>query len=233
MIRLKKKVVFAAAALCAVPVGTGLGIVASASIPDSGGVIHGCYNKGDGTLTVIDTSVTTACAHGLVPLNWSQTGPQGIPGTPGAPGPKGDPGTPGTPGAPGAPGAPGMSHAYSSSSGTVTATTGNTFAAFVDGVTNLPPGDYVVTASGSAGISDSNTDYSECSLTSSSGEIQFQSFQTNPPIVYGYAFTGTTSLPTGGSINLTCHEPAADSPDFGPVAFFHNSITATQVSALN
>jgi hypothetical protein len=39
--RINKKMVFAAAALCALPVGTGIGIVASASIPDASGVIHG------------------------------------------------------------------------------------------------------------------------------------------------------------------------------------------------
>jgi hypothetical protein len=236
--RIKKKIVLTAAALCALPVGTGIGIVASASIPDAGGVIHGCYNKGDGTLQVIDTSVTAVCPHGLVPLNWSQTGPQGVPGTPGAPGapgPKGDPGPPGPPGAPGAPGAPGpsgASHAYSSSSGLVTASTGNTFPAFVDGLQSLPAGNYVVWASGTARSSNSSTDVADCELSSSSGQIQSQGFETSDPNGYGYSFTGTTSLPTGGDIGLTCFESQGDQPDFGPVMFEDNSITVLQVDSL-
>lgn len=43
-------------------IGAGLAVsaVALATIPDSGGVIHGCYKKSGGTLRVIDNSVRTA-----------------------------------------------------------------------------------------------------------------------------------------------------------------------------
>lgn len=58
-----------AAVLAAVVVGG----VGWASIPDSGGFIHGCYKTG-GTnhkLSIIDDSVTASCPHGYTSLNWS------------------------------------------------------------------------------------------------------------------------------------------------------------------
>ena len=66
-----------------------------ASIPDGGGVIHGCYKTNQGTLRVIDTDQGQTCANSEAPLNWNQTGPagpQGPQGPQGPPGPKGDPG---------------------------------------------------------------------------------------------------------------------------------------------
>jgi len=57
--------------------------ISTASIPDSSGVIHGCY-KTAGTshaLKVIDNAVTANCPHGYTSLNWDQTGPQGPPGS--------------------------------------------------------------------------------------------------------------------------------------------------------
>jgi hypothetical protein len=113
----------------------------------------------------------------------------------------------------------------------VNASTGNTFPAFVDGLSNLPPGNYVVMASGMVSKSDNNSDFAFCDLKSSSGEIQQQGFQTGPPIVYDYSFSGATSLPYGGDIQLTCYD--ANSPDYGPAAFLGNTITAIQVNALN
>src|SRR6516162_10984651 len=80
-----KTIAMAAAAGCVLAVGGG--VTAYASIPDSGGVIHGCYNKGDGSLSVIDTSVVSTCPKGQNPLNWNQTGQQGPPGPPGQQGP--------------------------------------------------------------------------------------------------------------------------------------------------
>lgn len=58
-----------------------LGGVAWASIPDPGGVIHGCYAKSTGALRVVDTSKPTGvCSEKQVPISWNQTGPQGVPG---------------------------------------------------------------------------------------------------------------------------------------------------------
>jgi len=58
------------------------------SIPDAGGVIHGCYAKRDGTLRVIDTNAGASCsATKETAVNWNQTGQPGADGLPGSPGP--------------------------------------------------------------------------------------------------------------------------------------------------
>ena len=85
-----------AAALFVAAVVLALGATyAYASIPDSGGVIHGCYVS-NGQLRVIDPSNGGACKNSETGLNWSQTGPQGpqgVQGPQGLQGPKGDPAT--------------------------------------------------------------------------------------------------------------------------------------------
>jgi hypothetical protein len=93
---------------------------AYAAIPDSSGVIHGCYSTKNGALRVIDSSAK--CASTELALNWNQTGPKGAtgpagpagaagakgdPGATGAQGPKGDSGAAGPAGPPGPTGDPG------------------------------------------------------------------------------------------------------------------------------
>jgi hypothetical protein len=81
---------------------------AYAAIPDSSGVIHGCYATKNGALRVIDSSAK--CANAELALNWNQVGPRGEPGPAGpagAQGPKGDTGAAGPQGAKGDPGAMG------------------------------------------------------------------------------------------------------------------------------
>jgi hypothetical protein len=73
--------------LAAVGVGLGASAIALATIPDSNGVIHGCYLNKDGALRVIDDSASS-CRPGETPLDWSQSGP---------PGPQGEQGPPGAP----------------------------------------------------------------------------------------------------------------------------------------
>jgi hypothetical protein len=68
------------------------GGVAYATIPDSGGVIHGCYVKQVGILRVIDTSSGQKCTALEAPLDWSQQGPAGPAGPAGPQGPQGDEG---------------------------------------------------------------------------------------------------------------------------------------------
>jgi hypothetical protein len=58
------------------------GTVAYASIPDTGGVIHGCYKNGSGDLRVVDSS-TDSCKSSEIGLDWNQRG------IPGAQGPRG------------------------------------------------------------------------------------------------------------------------------------------------
>src|SRR4051812_9091798 len=76
----------------AVALGTG---VAFGSIPDSGGVIHACYNKTNGKLRVTDATNPKlgACLASLESaVDWNQQGPAGPVG---ATGPKGDTGATG------------------------------------------------------------------------------------------------------------------------------------------
>lgn len=86
-----------------------LGGAAWAAIPDAGGVIHGCYQKEQGQLRVIDTDQNyrhssrpgrdpwdgQTCRPSEISLNWSQTGPQGATGPQGPAGPRGDTGAQG------------------------------------------------------------------------------------------------------------------------------------------
>lgn len=53
------------------------GGIAYASIPDPAGVIHGCYQKSNGNLRVIDTQAGGKCGSTENPLGWNQTGPAG------------------------------------------------------------------------------------------------------------------------------------------------------------
>jgi hypothetical protein len=75
------RIMAAAIVACGVVAG---GLVL-ATIPDSNGVIHGCYLKSGGTVRVIDSSVTN-CKAGETAISWSVQGPPGLPGAPGAPG---------------------------------------------------------------------------------------------------------------------------------------------------
>ena len=84
---------------------------AFAAIPDSGGVIHGCYLKNAGLLRVIDTA-RSRCSPIETAIQWSQTGPQGPEGAIGPQGPtgaKGDTGAAGPAGPAGATGPAGPS----------------------------------------------------------------------------------------------------------------------------
>ena len=87
-----------AAGLAVLAVGGG---VAFATIPDAGGVIHGCYAKPSGgtpagTLRVIDTG--QSCQANETALNWNQAGQLGPQGPAGPQGAKGDAGPQGAAG---------------------------------------------------------------------------------------------------------------------------------------
>ena len=63
-----------------VGVGVAVAGIAYASIPDSSGLIHGCFQKNNGNLRVVDSS-GKGCGTSEKSLNWSQTGPSGTNGT--------------------------------------------------------------------------------------------------------------------------------------------------------
>lgn len=64
-------------AAIAVAVAISGGAIAYASIPDSAGVIHGCYTVKGGALRVIYTAKGQTCTTGQHGLNWNQKGLQG------------------------------------------------------------------------------------------------------------------------------------------------------------
>jgi hypothetical protein len=65
------------------------GGVAYATIPDSGGVIHGCYHTNGTHDVVVVDSPSQSCPNGYTALNWSQIGPEGPTGPQGPTGPTG------------------------------------------------------------------------------------------------------------------------------------------------
>jgi len=86
--------------------------VSLASIPDSNGVFHACYDNKTGMARIIDTA-TTSCTSKETAASWSMigpngpqglTGPQGPAGSSGVPGPTGPAGPKGDKGDPGASG---------------------------------------------------------------------------------------------------------------------------------
>ena len=63
---------------------------AYSAIPDSAGVLHGCYSGKDGALRLIDTAAGQRCSKKETAVSWNQAGtpgPRGAPGPAGAAGP--------------------------------------------------------------------------------------------------------------------------------------------------
>ena len=184
--------------------------IAYASIPDSGGVIHGCYANKDGNLRVIDTGSGGACdAKKETPLNWNQKGPTG------ARGPTGPTGT---------------SHGYYSYGGLLSFTVlGGTFAT-VGSLTGLPAGTYIVTARGL--VEDlPNDQEAECKLVTGGSDAQETLVDTfavgSPRLPFTLSAAATLSGP--GSIETEC-----DSNDGGGFASALDvSMTAVAVDAVN
>jgi hypothetical protein len=129
--------------------------VAYGSIPDSSGVIHGCYLKSGGSLRVIDSA--SKCSSNETSLNWNQqgpagpqgpqgpTGPTGPAGPAGSQGPAGPQGPKGDTGPQGPAGTSGTSHVYyATNSFDVTADVGGNTKQLVVGLSDLPAGTYLV-----------------------------------------------------------------------------------------
>ena len=76
----------------------------SASVPDAGDTIHGCFKSASGKLraTDVDDGTPPGCDESEAALHWNVTGPTGQAG---AHGEKGSSGVAGSPGAPGSLGA--------------------------------------------------------------------------------------------------------------------------------
>lgn len=65
------------AVIAAAIVGGATTAVVMASIPDSTGTIHGCYNTNNGNLSVIDSDAGQTCTNKQSPLSWSASGSTG------------------------------------------------------------------------------------------------------------------------------------------------------------
>jgi hypothetical protein len=104
LLRNRTKMLVVAGATTLLVAGAG---VAWASIPDSSGVIHGCYSSG-GTLRVID-SATSKCKSTEKSLTWNKQGPRGATGPTGPRGATGAQGATGVAGPAGPPGPAGVS----------------------------------------------------------------------------------------------------------------------------
>lgn len=87
----KTTILIVAVVVCAA-LGAG---IATATIPDSGGTIHGCYKKTNGNLTLIDTDKGGTCQVSEAAVAWSQKGAQGLPGANGVQGQQGKQGSAG------------------------------------------------------------------------------------------------------------------------------------------
>jgi len=81
--KLRHKVLVSGLVLVVGGIGAG---VAVASIPDSSGTIHGCYNTITGALRVVDDKSCNALEKAIT---WDQQGPAGLPGPQGAQGAQG------------------------------------------------------------------------------------------------------------------------------------------------
>ncbi len=213
-------------ALAIVGIALVVGGIAYAAIPDGSGVIHGCYQKNQGTLRVIDTGTTQTCSSSEAPLTWSQTGPQGLQGPQGAQGLQGPQGPQGP---------SGSSHAYSDfneASQTLISPNSNTITSLT-----LPKGDYVVWATGSvvrSGIintlgSDNDVkcvldDPNDDAVTASEAEANFDDGDAVP-----YMLVAAMQLSSGGTITVDC--TTKDGTVSSELDF--NSLVATKVDAVN
>ena len=96
---------------------------------------------------------------------------------------------------------------------------------------DVPPGNYIVSASGTITQSGQETsNWADCALDPGSGatvNLIVGSDDTH----YGYALDGLISLPNGGTIALDCTSPTSDE-GFGPI-LYDNNMVASKVDAIN
>jgi hypothetical protein len=208
-IRVRRGLVALVAAVAVLAVGG----VAYATIPDSSGVIHGCYANKGGSLRVIDTGSGGSCdTKKETALNWNQVGPAGAAGPQGPIGPSG------------------TSHGYYSYTGLLNGTKLGTSFANVEQITGLSAGTYVVWARGL--VSDlPNNQEAECKLVAGGIDIEetlVDTYAVGSPRL-PFTLSAAVTLTGPGSVETDC-----DSNDLGGFAFVQDvSMTAIKVDALN
>jgi hypothetical protein len=201
-----------------------------AAIPSAGGVITACYNANSnpsGAMRVIDSEAGQKCSKNERTLSFNQTGPRGPAGPAGPEGPAGPAGADGADGADGAtgPAGPAGPAGPTGPAGPAGAAGGSaaTFAlttepvAIEDAMThvltkNLPPGDWVATAtvniqSGSPFDGD-QIRTTTCELRSGANWIGGAQDRRVIPdlddVVQSLSMNGGASLPGGGQVSVWC-----------------------------
>lgn len=211
-----------------------LGGVAYASIPDAGGVIHGCYGNSNGQLRVIDTP-SASCKNNETAITWSQSGPAGPQGPTGATGPQGATGDTGDTG-PAGPQGPAGSQGPQGDTGAVGATgpqgpVGPAGATGATGPAGPPgaPGSIVqykfisnVPAASTSSTTPVDVPGQTITLTTSGGTVQVQStasFVTNQGGVAAYF-----RLVRDGSVVLAFNNHGFSTPDWTTISMFGSDI---------
>jgi len=193
--------------------------VAAGAIPDSGGVIHGCYLTTTGLLRVYDSEASGSkkCTSGERALNWNQTGaqgPAGPQGPAGAAGAQGPAGPTGPAGPQGATGSSGVSHVYNA----INTYTVNEDGHEVVGLSDLPAGPYMVVATVSTSLAGAG-----CSLNVDAGG----SSSANIDVARGMTFAGVFSSSGSNVVHVYCTALSGDP------SVIDGSIEAIALDAVN
>jgi Collagen triple helix repeat (20 copies) len=199
------------------------------SIPDASGVIHGCFKKSDGTIRVIDNSVTS-CGSNETSIAWNMSGPIGPQGPVGPQGPAGPVGPTGAigpqgPAGPQGPqgpaGTPGISEAYVATGTFVDiALTGTDVLSKV-----APAGNYVLIASGRFISSDKDDQVLTCELRSDGTTVNsvFKVMRGIDDVIL--TIQGQTSVSVNTLLTLNCR-------GFMMAAFGGSRLTAIKVGTI-
>jgi len=212
-----KRVIWSATA--ALALAAALGGIAYASIPDSGGTIHGCYGTKDGTLRVIDPAANLSCdpkREGT--LDWNAQGPQGPAG------PTGPAGSQGPAGPTGPQGPAGSTHGYEANS--ISKIPANLANGTVVSISGLPAGNYLFWAQVNAFGTPGDIVYCFVDGTNRTGytveeQISSPFGSANPVIVGAATLTGGSS-----TVDVECESSAS-------VMDTYSALSLTPVAALN
>jgi hypothetical protein len=204
------------------------GAIAYANIPDSGGVIHGCYKKtspNQGTLRVIDTEQGQTCSASEKAVEWNQTGPQGPAGPQG---PEGAPGPQGEPGPQGPPGSATPPDAWLTKASVPGNEDGDEHTVLTK---DLPAGNFAIVASVSPFLTGTDG-HGNCQLRLNGIVLDVAPFDLTDGEVQhaaGTLMTDATFGDTGGTVSITC-AIAKDDPDAFSNAAIDARLLATAVT---
>jgi hypothetical protein len=186
-IRLSPRVAWSAVGVVAL-VAT-VGGIASASIPDSNGVIHGCYATKDGTLRLVDPSAGQSCDPKKEgPVTWNAQGPAGPPGSAGSQGP---------------PGPSGSTHGYETNAASSIKT--NTQDYDVISISGVPDGSYLISTHVDA-FSIAADDIAYCTLYDGTSQVgNTVEDGTGPESTADLMIVGAVTLSGGSStVHVDC-----------------------------